>query len=197
MMPLPPTLEETRDRIAGAERRYRFSAALGWAAKPGSPEYGPLVALANYLRTRPHEAEDFADFHVAHFPAGARGSAERAAFVVHLLRDIEHDAPASQMAALTVFAAKILGRYPDEWALISEHEWDRPGVPHLGNPVPGTDYGVTRVYRMTWPDDGTDFAGITYEKTMRWQGPSADYRDHVVTAHGEDAVLTGARDGDV
>lgn len=75
--------------------------------------------------------------------------------------------------------------YPPEWTLVRESEWDRPAPAHLGAPDGGHDYGLTRFFRRTWPQDGSQFAGITYEQRIAWQGPTPEYRTHVVIGHSD------------
>jgi len=68
-----------------------------------------------------------------------------------------------------------------EYTEVSRHEYDRPRPPAPnGSTVGGTDYFVTIKSQTTWPADGSIYAGKRYERSMTWQGPSADYRQHVL-----------------
>lgn len=67
---------------------------------------------------------------------------------------------------------------------INRVNWSAPRPPAPNGSTPaGIDWGVTIYTRKTWPQDGSCFAGITYETKMVYQGPSPEYRDHVLIHH--------------
>lgn len=57
----------------------------------------------------------------------------------------------------------------------------RPPAPN-GSTVGGIDYYTAVYERYTWPQDGSIYAGKTYETKWIWIGPSPDYM-HVVVSH--------------
>jgi hypothetical protein len=70
-----------------------------------------------------------------------------------------------------------------DWQEIRRVEWEHPAPPAPnGSAPPSTDYGVTIWSRYTWPITAESgiYAGRTYERREYWQGPSADYRQHVM-----------------
>jgi hypothetical protein len=72
------------------------------------------------------------------------------------------------------------------WREVARTEWESPRPPAPNGSTPaGTDYGVTVREQATWPDDGTVFAGRTYEQRWVYQGPGPEYRDHVVVSHSQ------------
>lgn len=73
-----------------------------------------------------------------------------------------------------------------EWTEVSRVEWEAPVPPAPNGSTPaGTEYGVTVCEQMTWPDDGSIYAGRTYEQKWVRVGPSPEYRDHVVVHHSQ------------
>lgn len=72
------------------------------------------------------------------------------------------------------------------WREVSRVPWQspRPPAPN-GSTGPGTDYGVTVKEQATWPQDGSTFAGRTYEQCWVWQGPSPDFRQAVIISHSQ------------
>lgn len=73
-----------------------------------------------------------------------------------------------------------------QWQEVSRTEWEHPAPPAPnGSSAGGTDYGVTILEQATWPQDGSVYAGRTYEQCWIWQGPDAKYRDHVIISHSQ------------
>src|SRR5215510_11865428 len=73
-----------------------------------------------------------------------------------------------------------------DWREVSRTEWERPAPPAPnGSSRGGTDYFVTVRRQVTWPQDGSLYAGRRYEDSTTWQGPSPDYRQHVVVAYSQ------------
>jgi hypothetical protein len=108
------SVEQQRAAVMAVERRYRFAAALGRAACYTSPGYTALVNLASYFRDKPSEARDFAEFHLRELPSSAAQQAAAAAFVVEILRGVEHDAPQHQIDALAEYARAVAEAASDE-----------------------------------------------------------------------------------
>lgn len=71
-----------------------------------------------------------------------------------------------------------------DWQEVRRVEWETPRPPAPNGSTPaGTDYGVTIYEQMTWPQDGSKYAGRTYEQEWVKQGPGPEYRDHVILSH--------------
>jgi len=70
--------------------------------------------------------------------------------------------------------------------VVSRTEWERPAPPAPnGSTRGGTDYGVTVIERKVWPQDGSIYAGRSYDTCWTYLGPDASYRDHVVIGHSD------------
>lgn len=102
------TASDMAARLSAVAPRYRFSAAIGHAFDISTNEYGAVVSLANDLRRRPEDAEDFA---LTHLEWGSRDAVQlrqyRIADMLDALACVEHEAPPSQIEALTVYCATI------------------------------------------------------------------------------------------
>lgn len=72
-----------------------------------------------------------------------------------------------------------------EWKEVRRAEWSapRPPAPN-GSCPPGTDYFTAVDRQATWPQDGSKYAGITYEDHMVWIGPEPGFQ-HTVVAHSQ------------
>lgn len=57
----------------------------------------------------------------------------------------------------------------DQWTEVHRVSWDSPRRGLHGCPD-GRDYFTAIYERMTWPEDGSKYAGITYERRTIWIG---------------------------
>jgi hypothetical protein len=70
--------------------------------------------------------------------------------------------------------------YPAKPVEVYEHRWTESS----GGATSAVVHRTTVLKRFTWPQDGSRYAGLTYEEHWSWSGPEAGYR-HVVTHHSE------------
>ncbi len=72
-----------------------------------------------------------------------------------------------------------------EWKEVRRTEWSVPAPPAPNGSCPAhTDYYERVWERVTWPDDGSIYAGRTYEQQWTRIGPEKG-RYHVVTEHSQ------------
>jgi hypothetical protein len=57
-----------------------------------------------------------------------------------------------------------------EYVTVETVEWEQARTAKYGCPA-GTDYYTRVIRRATWPQDGSIYAGITYEDNAVWIGP--------------------------
>jgi hypothetical protein len=57
-----------------------------------------------------------------------------------------------------------------EWVTVETVQSEQQRGARFGCPA-GTDYYTRIVQRATWPQDGSIYAGITYERNTVWIGP--------------------------
>jgi hypothetical protein len=72
-----------------------------------------------------------------------------------------------------------------EWREVRRTQWSEPRPPAPNGSCPGgTDYFTAVWKQATWPQDGSQYAGITYEDEMTWIGPEPGFA-HAVVSHSQ------------
>lgn len=69
------------------------------------------------------------------------------------------------------------------WTEIHRESWSEHRPARFGGPA-GTDHFTTIYARATWPDNGSIYAGRTYEMRTTWIGPEQGML-HVVNRRDE------------
>jgi hypothetical protein len=72
-----------------------------------------------------------------------------------------------------------------DWQEVKTEQWSAPRPPAPNGSVSGgTDYFEAAYERVTWPDDGSIYAGITYEQKWVRIGPEPGFYP-VVVSHSQ------------